>query len=160
MKENVLDVLMYLFESYMDEEAEISPDEESLKTELLEAGFPQAEINKALAWLEGLAALQDDHAERHNSGVRPSFRVFTEQETGKLGMDGRGFLLFLEQVGVLDAVSRELVIDRVMALETDEINLEELKWVVLMVLFNQPGQENALARMKVLVMDEVTQELH
>ncbi len=160
MKENVLDVLMYLFESYMDEEAEISPDQESLKTELLEAGFPQAEINKALAWLEGLAALQDDHAARPNSGVRPSFRVFTEQETGKLCMDGRGFLLFLEQVGVLDAVSRELVIDRVMALETDEINLEELKWVVLMVLFNQPGQENALARMKVLVMDEVSQELH
>ncbi len=160
MKENVLDVLMYLFESYMDEEAEISPDQESLKTELLEAGFPQAEINKALAWLEGLAALQDDHAARHNSGVRPSFRVFTEQETGKLDLDGRGFLLFLEQVGVLDAVSRELVIDRVMALETDEINLEELKWVVLMVLFNQPDQENALARMKVLVMDEVSQELH
>lgn len=160
MKENVLDVLMYLFESYMDEEAEISSDQESLKTELLEAGFPQAEINKALSWLEGLAALQDGHAARQNSGVRPSFRVFTEQETGKLGMDGRGFLLFLEQVGVLDAISRELVIDRVMALETDEINLEELKWVVLMVLFNQPGQENALARMKVLVMDEVTQELH
>jgi len=160
MKENVLDVLMYLFESYMDEEAEISSDQESLKTELLEAGFPQAEINKALAWLEGLAGLQDGQAERQDNGVRPSFRVFTEQETAKLGMDGRGFLLFLEQVGVLDAVSRELVIDRVMALETDEINLEELKWVVLMVLFNQPGQENALARMKVLVMDEVTQELH
>ena len=36
-----------------------------------------------------------------------------------------------------------MVIDRVMALEAEEIDLEQLKWVVLMVLFNQPGQEQA-----------------
>ena len=41
MKENMFDVLMYLFEHYyMDEETELSPDRESLHTELVEAGFP------------------------------------------------------------------------------------------------------------------------
>jgi len=33
------------------------------------------------------------------------------------------------------------VIDRLMALEGDEIDLEKLKWVVLMVLFSQPGRK-------------------
>ncbi len=42
MKENVLDVLMYLFESYMDEEADINPDQASLKLEYVERGFPHA----------------------------------------------------------------------------------------------------------------------
>jgi Smg protein len=53
--------------------------------------------------------------------------------------------MFLEQSGVLNAEQRELVIDRVMALELEEVDLTDLKWVVLMVLFNQPGQEAAFA---------------
>ena len=49
MKENMFDVLMYLFENYyMDEELEMSPDRESLHTELVEAGFPASEISQAL----------------------------------------------------------------------------------------------------------------
>ncbi|MGD9390183.1 MAG: DUF494 family protein, partial [Thioalkalispiraceae bacterium] len=68
--------------------------------------------------------------------------------------------LFLEQTGVLDHNTRELVIDRVMALEADEIDMEQLKWVVLMVLFNQPGREAAFAWMEDLVFEEATGILH
>ena len=42
MKENVLDVLMYLFQNYMDDEVDIDPDRESIQSELLAAGFPSA----------------------------------------------------------------------------------------------------------------------
>jgi Smg protein len=41
-----------------------------------------------------------------------------------------------------------------MALEGDEIDLEKLKWVVLMVLFSQPGQETAFSQMEDLVFEE------
>jgi Smg protein len=68
--------------------------------------------------------------------------------------------MFLEQLGVLDQTSRELVIDRIMALDTDDIDLDTLKWVVLMVLFNQPGQEAAYAWMEGLVLDEMASVLH
>ena len=53
MKENVLDVLMYLFQNYMDD-AETDPDRESIQTELLAAGFPSREIQQAFEWLDGL----------------------------------------------------------------------------------------------------------
>lgn len=46
------------------------------------------------------------------------------------------------------------MIDRVMALETDEIDLRQLKWIILMVLFNQPGQEDACAWLEDLVFDD------
>jgi len=46
-----------------------------------------------------------------------------------------------------------LVLDRLMALESDEIMLEDVKWVVLMVLFNQPGQEANFAWMEDLMFD-------
>ena len=37
------------------------------------------------------------------------------------------------------------------ALDTEELNLEQVKWVVLMVLSCQPGQEAACARMEDLL---------
>ena len=72
----------------------------------------------------------------------------------------RGFLLFLEQVSVLDTHTRELVIDRVMALDSDGIDLEQLKWVVLMVLFNQPGKESMFTWMEDFVFDGEAGRLH
>jgi len=158
MKENVLDVLMYLFENYMDEGPEFSPDQESLAVELTQAGFPRSEVNKAFDWLEGLAALRD--AEAPQGGRRQSIRVYSPQELQKISVEARGFIQFLERSGVLDSHTRELVIDRVMALDTDEIDGEQLKWVILMVLFNQPGQEQAYAWMEDLVFDGVQEHLH
>ena len=56
MKENVLDVLMYLFENYLDDDDnETEADRETLTVELEEAGFAKLEINKAFDWLENLA---------------------------------------------------------------------------------------------------------
>ncbi len=159
MKENVLDVLMYLFQNYMDSEAGSQPTKETLEVELTEAGFRQVEISKAFDWLEGLAMLQQSESRRFPV-TNPSTRIFTLQEKEKLDTECRGFLLFLEQVGVLDTMTRELVIDRVMALEAEDFDLEQLKWVILMVLSHQPGQEAAYAWMEDLVFDEVTELLH
>ncbi|HIF50965.1 MAG TPA: DUF494 domain-containing protein [Thiotrichaceae bacterium] len=158
MKESVLDVLIYLFDHYVEEELEISPDQEDLKTQLIQAGFADIQVDKAIDWLEGLA-MQKDKLDA--SVLRSmSIRVFNEIENEKLDVECRGFLLFLEQSGVLDSEDRELVIDRVMALETDLIELQQLKWVVLMVLFNRPGKEAAFAWMEDIVMDEVSAVIH
>ena len=158
MKENVLDVLLYLFQNYMSDDDDSSSDRESIETELLEAGFPSAEINQAFEWLDGLAARQETPVIVFNE--ERSFRVFTPQELARLDVQGRGFLLFLEQAGVLSSETRELVIDRVMALETDEIDLTQLKWIILMVLFNQPGQEEAYAWMEDLMFEDIAGYLH
>jgi Smg protein len=47
-----------------------------------------------------------------------------------------------------------------MALETEEIELTQLKWVILMVLFNQPGQEEAYAWIEDLLFEDVGGYLH
>lgn len=156
MKENIFDVLMYLFENYVDDDNQLSHDQESLRVELVEAGFPNGEVDKAFTWLEGLAEQRGVH---HHQGTA-SIRIYASQECEKIDVECQGFLLFLEQLGVLDVAGREVVIDRVMALETDEFGLEQLKWVVLMVLFNQPGQEAAFEWMENLVYNEMAGNLH
>lgn len=153
MKENMFDVLMYLFEHYyMDEETELSPDRESLHTELVEAGFPASDINQAFDWLEELAA-QPHQA--HEPQTENALRIYCDSECERLDPQSRGFLLYLEQMGILTPEARERVIDRAMALETDDFDIGQLKWVVLMVLFNQPGAEAAYAWMEDLVFDSV-----
>lgn len=160
MKENVFDVLIYLFENYMEQGPEFHPDRQALTDELAEAGFRNREIRKAFAWLEGLSAQR--RAEQPATVQRDagSLRHYTPAECSRLDADGRGFLLFMEQSGVLDAAMREVVIDRVMALELDEVGLEQLKWIVLMVLFNQPGQEQAYALLEDLIYDDIQGLLH
>jgi len=159
MKEDVLDVLMYLFENYMDDDSNLEADPEILKGQLLEAGFLNTEINKAFTWLEDLATLQESVGDRAVNG-KPSIRVFSQTEEKRLDLESRGFLIFLEQMGILNSASRELVIDRIMALESPDIDLDQVKWVVLMVLFNQPGLEEAFTWMEDVVMEDSRQALH
>ena len=63
-------------------------------------------------------------------------------------------------IGIVNAAQRELVIDRLLALDARQIDIEQVKWVVLMVLFSQPGQENALLRMEDLVFDGRAEAVH
>ncbi|AOW77203.1 hypothetical protein A3Q34_10290 [Colwellia sp. PAMC 20917] len=157
----MFDILMYLFENYIHSEAEIMVDHESLTDELTRAGFHQDEIYKALSWLEKLAALQDTDAYPYLTRVgRRSVRVYVDDEMQLLDVECRGFLLFLEQVNVLDFTTREMVIDRVMELDTKFFSIDDLKWVVLMVLFNVPGKENAYSQMEDLIFDEQEGPLH
>lgn len=157
----MFDILMYLFENYIHSEAEVMVDHDILTDELTRAGFHQDEIYKALAWLEKLAALQDTDAYPYLTRVgSQSFRIYTPEEMQLLDTPSRGFLLFLEQVNVLDFTTREMVIDRVMELDTQYFSMDDLKWVVLMVLFNVPGKETAYSQMEDLIFDEQEGPLH
>lgn len=151
---------MYLFENYIDEDSANQSDPEELKVLLREAGFGKNHIAKAFDWLEGLVRLQDEDASVSTAGVSNAVRAFHPTEARKLNVECQGFLHFLEQMGVIDATSREHIIDRAMALETDEIDLSQLKWVVLMVMFNQTGADEAYVWMENMVLENLSRDFH
>jgi Smg protein len=157
MKETILDVLLFLFENYFYDDPDAVRDRDSLQHSLIQAGFSPTEISKAFDWLEELAnqrpAVEDSRADG-------PVRVYAQAETDRLDPECLGFLMFLEQHGVLDADRRELVIDRAMALDQEEVDLDDLKWVVLMVLFNQPGAEAAFAWMETQMFGDDPEPIH
>jgi len=157
MKQDVLDVLVYLFQNYINDESEVEADRDSVHTELLEAGFPNAEVEKALAWLEDLSSQEHPLATLE---AERSMRVFAAEEKAKVSADGLGFLMDLERSGILAVEGREIIMNRVMTLDTEQIDLEELKWLILMALFNQPGQEEVYAWVEDLVFDSDGGYLH
>ena len=64
------------------------------------------------------------------------------------------------QTGLLDKTSRELVIERAMALDEELFNSEDIKWIVLLVLMNQPGKESAFAQIEEMIYNRPTDLLH
>ena len=158
MKENVLDVLMYLFETYVDTDEEPEADHNELRDELARAGFGDPEIDRALDWLDGLTDHQDNLA--CNAQTTHGMRIFNDFEQDRLDTASRGYITYLEQIGILSAPQREILVDRLLALDSYEIDVEQIKWVVLMVLFSQPGQELAYSRMEDLVFEESTGLIH
>lgn len=144
MKVDVMEVLQYIFERFQDDEFVPVDKAQSLVTELEDVGFKSGEINSALSWLDGLVDTSSENF-APNKSTRQNTRIFHPYEQHFLSSRCRGFLYFLEQSGVLDPHSREAVIDRVLALESDkQVDLDQLKWVVMMVLFNIPGKQEAV----------------
>jgi Smg protein len=150
VNESIIDVLIYIYEHYMDADESTQADQILLEEELIKAGFSNGDIEKAFDWLDELAWRQgsiDSDLVRQPS----SFRIYTDLERQRLDTDIQGMLHYLEQAGILDMVSRELVIERAMAIESHELTADDIKWVVLLVLLNQPGRESAFALMEELI---------
>ncbi len=152
IKQSVVDVLMFLFEEYLGDSNEAMDERNDMQTRLEEVGFQHQEIDQAFDWLEELATLRDssDYTPVNTSSIR----VFSDFEKNILDDESIGFLMYLEQSDILTPTTRELVLDRIIALN-HPLDIEQLKWIVMIVLHTHPGEENAFAWMEGLVFNEV-----
>ncbi|NND00122.1 MAG: DUF494 domain-containing protein, partial [Gammaproteobacteria bacterium] len=156
MKEDMLEVLIYLFENYIVDGVSFEPGQDELAKELVGAGFAGEEIDKAFIWLEDLLDIcEQDVIAPSQAQASSSLRFYTPQEAQRLNIEGQSLLIRLVNVGVLDQFSRETVIDRVMALDSADVNIDHIKWVVLMVLSNQPGFADIAEWAEVVVSEEL-----
>ena len=130
----MLDVLVYLFQTYYTPEA--CPDQVALVRKLTALGFANEEISDALAWLRGLA-LTTQTWQPAALDADQSIRLYAAPEQKALGPEGIGLITFLENAGVLPPILRELVIERTLAIDEYPVPLSALRIVTLMVLWSQ-----------------------
>ena len=128
------DILVFLFENC--QQAELAYDRERVAKKLSAAGFEDSDISEALHWLAGVLRAAPT-ATCPLPDARTSFRAFAPRELAKLDVECRGFLLTLEHSGILTPQTRELVLERSLAASGQTLTLEQLKLIVLMVLWNQ-----------------------
>jgi Smg protein len=155
----MFEVLMFIFENYMDNNVSLRADNQTIVIELENVGFTRYEIDRALDWLEGLSRFQTA-VESGPMLASAAIRHYIPEESEQFGIEGRGFILYLEQLGILDPITREIVIDRVMALDRKEVDLGRIKWVVLMVLFSQPDKKSALSLLQDMILSDAFDVLH
>lgn len=138
----MLEILIYLFENYPH--VELAPHRDALALKLAAAGFNGDEIDCALDWFSDLGTLNSAEYPASLMHSRAT-RFYAEVEQDRLDTESQGLLMFLEQAGILNPLQREWVIDRVLALDEDEITPDKIKWIALMVLWSQnPNQDYLL----------------
>ena len=131
----MFEVLVYVFSRYVENDAQI--DQDTLKKELIDAGFGGYDVEDAFAWITQLEEMAKQVFVIDNfSHDNTRFRIFTPSELKKLSLDSINFLLLLERTKVLGLEQRELAIDRAMALPQREINVDEMRWIVQWVLWS------------------------
>jgi len=160
MKENVLEVLFYLYRNYLDIDCNWDTSKTGEIVEDLEdRGFSRSKIAQAFLWLE---QLKSDKCEPYCVSDRdgPSNRVFRDDECQKLSTESRGLITFLEQINILNPKTREIVITQATALDGEMIQLEQLKWIILMVLCSQPKERQQLDLLGDIVLASAAQHLH
>lgn len=179
MTTRVLDILIYVFDRYMLDEAPEMLERDDLARDLERAGFGHAHVERALDWLAELTEAANRSVARQGtlppgsaeecgsrqesagaaSGAGP-MRIFSDCELARLSTECRGFLMTLERLGVLTSAQREVVVERMLALDADELDTEQLKWVVLMVLSSQPDGSQAFARLEDFALESAARPPH
>ncbi|MDD4929171.1 MAG: DUF494 domain-containing protein [Gallionella sp.] len=149
----MFEILMYLFESYIDAGSYPAPDK--LTRKLSAAGFEGEDIDEAITWLSALRL--------QNSGSYPAIlehsgmRFFAPLEFQLISAQARQFLLFAEQQAMISAVEREIIIDRAVALQHKDLGLDKLKLIMLIVLWDRHQDLSPLLIEELLVPIHSTQ---
>lgn len=150
-KKNILDLIKYLFEKYIEHKYQENSKYENLLQEVIAAGFNDEDLNKASDWLYDLFSQQK--VMEKNPPQKNSVHIFTDEECFKIDKKCRNLIFHLESEKMLSPIARELVISLLMGLENQKVTIEQVKLVIIMVLSNQKDQHYSLACIEKLVLN-------
>lgn len=159
MKESVLDVLIYLFENFMSsEKVDFEPESEEISTRLEDAGFNTTDVDRAIQWV---LDLKENVISLSSDDFNSSIRIFSVDEQHKISPAIRHTLHCMERDEIITPSIRELIIDRVMALDLEEVDIDQLKWIMLFVLCFQGQMAMQVKRLEdVILLDNPDGTLH
>lgn len=156
----MLSILMYLFERYITVET-LMPAPEELTDELNEAGFRAHDIDAAFRWLAELEEHRHTYLQPSDSSAY-SHRIYTAREQQLVGTANLAFLRFLHDHKLISGPTRELILDRALAMGNQQpIDEEDFRWLTLFVLTCQTQEREVPEWMEHLIfMDHHSETLH
>ena len=141
MNETFLDTLFYLFEQMLHGKA--------CWLDRAEALAPNVSLSACSGNQELLLAPARLNAVSAPSSGKPSaqpIRIFDATELATFDLQTRGFLLTLEQDGLITATQREIILQRALSIEQESLDIMDITWLVLFVLCDTPAMAAANAK--------------
>jgi Smg protein len=149
----MLDLLIYLFENYISTKPKLNMND--ITVELEEAGFNDKDISSAFDWF--------NHLEKINNSFeltnKDSLRVLSKKEYEKISSEAFTFLTFLLNAKILNSTEFEVILDQIMILNQKSINIDEMRWIVMMTLWKS-GKENSYLFVEDSLFQNKRTELH
>jgi Smg protein len=137
MQEKIIELIVYLMRE-IRERRDISKVDMS---KLAERGYSQTEISTALSWIYDKMNLREPLKKVEGSRAR-SYRVFHEAERQIITKEARGFLIEMYELGLIDHIDMENIIERSLMSGVNVIGRDEIKSIAAAVIFeyNPPGK--------------------
>jgi Smg protein len=139
MKERVVEILIYIMGEMQSSKGIADVDLGDLK----EKGYTQSEISAAFNWLYDNMRMNETTATREANPAEESRRVLHGIEKQMLSTEAQGYLIQLNELGILNDRDIELVIERVMMSGFERLTPAELQEVVASVLLMKAGNATA-----------------
>ena len=137
MKGSIFDVVAYITQRCHEQGGRVS-DPVELRDELLDVGYHEDDVERALGWLARLRrnGVWSGEWLALPAGVQ---RVPDTAELLKLSAEARGFLLRLESMGILEPAMREAVYERARTLDVPALGVDEVRLLVALLFESRPA---------------------
>ena len=139
LKEDFLDILLYLFEYYSEDPVRESDTSFVIRDHLIDAGFQDAAIDHAMDWVEIFKNPKEDMM-LHTPSTS-SVRILSDDEKNLLDVECQNYISRLEKFGLLTPEKRELLIDKLTSIGFEPMDLEVVKALSILMLFQEPSVE-------------------
>ena len=139
IKEDFLDILLYLFEYYSEDPVRESDTSFVIRDHLIDAGFQDAAIDHAMDWGEIFKNPKENMMLHIPSSS--SVRILSDDEKNLLDVECQNYISRLEKFGLLTPEKRELLIDKLTSIGFEPMDLEVVKALSILMLFQEPSVE-------------------
>jgi uncharacterized protein Smg (DUF494 family) len=137
MQEKIVELIVVLMREIRQTQDISKVDVAKLK----DNGYSQSEISTALSWIYDKMNLREPLKKAKGKHAR-SYRIFHEAERQILTKEARGFLVEMYELGLIDHIDMESIIERSLMTGLNVVDRDEVKSIAAGVLFeyNSPGK--------------------
>lgn len=139
MNERVVEILVYIMSEIRGKNP--APSKlDVLSRDLVQRGYTENEISSAFSWLfDHYKTDFEELVRNHGPMLNNSFRILHDVERMVISPAAHGYLLQLRQLGILDDLELEQIIERAMMVGSPRLDEAEMKSLVATLLFVPQG---------------------
>jgi uncharacterized protein Smg (DUF494 family) len=130
MKDRVVEILVFL----MSEIQENKQLQEIDLSQLRDQGYTTSEISAAFSWLYENSGQERLEAIRSGKAGTGSRRIFHEVEKAVVSTNAQGYLIQLNELGLIDDRQTEMILERALSSGYAGLTVQEVRDIVATVL--------------------------
>ena len=125
---------------YVADKIDLSDNDKSLISDLLDAGFDGTDIQSAISMLGSMSPVPCAETDQYQMSI-PSVRVFTFEERYVLSSDARGLLYRLRTLGIINDRVQEEIIDKALSIAEGEIPMHEMRMITAITILTESDRD-------------------
>jgi uncharacterized protein Smg (DUF494 family) len=141
MQEKIIEIIVYILSEIKGSKqiSEINVDN------LSNAGYSEAEINTAFAWI--LSKIENNEMIYNDANKESkSFRFFHQKEKDILTPEAIGYLIQLRELSLISQLEEEVILEKLLYTEFNKIGVEELKNIIAPLIFGFTGKTESRSK--------------